>query len=217
MGRVVGVLLRITDIIDNASRGTDAAIDNAFNNRVQTGIATDYADGQLRLGIALNTNFGTVAALVTPFGSIGLEGDGAINGYRNQRIREELAREFKAIYTTSSALAQIPAGGVDAQLMVLGVDADQTSLASVPGAEASPYGFLLCAEKLHKNPTGIVSGQRAEAQAAAIMADQLTNAKPYGSATGRKLTGILVTQIEKLGRPLTGYNARYWKSRVLSA
>jgi hypothetical protein len=168
MQRIVDVLLRLKDILNNNNVSGDASspvtIDTFLAYGVDRNIATNFGDGALTLGLALDTNSGQPKKLITPMGAIHL----VESGFTDQRgigaARKQIKAEFGALYTTSSASAS---AGADAQLMVLGKDADGEPLADIPGTKLVP-GFRQFDTTLDKNTLGILRHEAAQTQAAHV-------------------------------------------------
>jgi hypothetical protein len=166
MDRIVNTLVRLRDILNNEGAAT-ISTDVFFNYPIDKSVATDFSDGKLRLGLALDTNFGTPLGLLTPFGRINLSESGWVNQAGISKALNVIQREFKADFTNSSALSSIPSGGVDAQLMILGQDADGEALATVAGAE-TVAGFAKFSRFLERNTPGLQKSSAAVPQASLL-------------------------------------------------
>ena len=128
--RIVRVLIGTVEILNATGAARELTPQKVLDKELCICVATDFSDGNLRLGVAIDF-FGTPRALLTPIGMIGLGNDHYSAPDYNRDALTALMREYGATLTDNA----VDLSRYQTQLVVFGNDSEGQPLAEIAGVK----------------------------------------------------------------------------------
>jgi hypothetical protein len=215
--RTVATVDSVLTTLHNNSRGNNDVTAVGWNDCFTRGLdptrATSYADGWLRVGLAIEIAFGTLKEVITPIGCLTIDRIGTIDSHSIATGLNALQCRLGASFTNSSTRPNTPFGETEYQLMILNRDPDGAPLADFPGVIEVQGHFPYRGAKLAEAPAALLFGDAAVTQVATLL-DYLPQLD--GNALKKHATSLLIREVERqTARPLTSNHAMFYKTFAL--